>query len=124
MKNQRLKQFAASFLVVLSLFVSSFAAVCTCSHEHEQATKNCHSEHLNSHEISGEHSHEPSTEILETSVSQSDCCCVQPAPKVSAKIENLKIEKQSSVLNQPSPLEIAFVPKQFRLIQNFSPDFT
>jgi hypothetical protein len=119
MKNQRLKQFSASFLVVLSLFVSSFAAACTCSHEHKQVAEHCHPEQQDSHEISGGHNYEPSTEILETNVSQPDCCCIQSAPKVSVKIENLKIEKQFSVFNQLSRVESAFVPQTILVESEF-----
>lgn len=58
MKNRQLKQFAASFLVVLSLLASSVSAACNCAREHEESAQYCHSEHRQSREIAGEHHHD------------------------------------------------------------------
>lgn len=92
MKNQRLKQFAASFLVVLSLFVSSVAA-CSCSHHQEKvetdAAPSCH-----------QHSAENlSAETSATFDATDDCVCAQSAPRVFAKSEVVKIEKQAAVIS-------------------------
>ncbi len=95
MNKGRTKQFGASFLIVLSLFVSSVAA-CICSHHTENvevAAPSCHehSETMPNHEMA-------SDENIQQIDSDEDCCCVQPAPRVFSKSETIKIEKQAAVL--------------------------
>lgn len=117
MKNQRLKQFAASLLVVLSLFISLVAA-CTCS-AHESATNepsHCEPQLSVKTEENHAHQHLPYAQIgsqiddklttdLSASFSENACCCVQSAPRVAAKTENIKVEKQKSAITQISEIE-------------------
>ena len=139
MKNRRIKQFAASFLVVLSLLVSSVSAACTCAgHVANEQSKHCqpeaenysgkaksneHSHHSNehSHEVSSQHQHRETskTKDLTASLSEGECCCIQSAPRVSLKTETVKIEKQAAVLNGISLFDIAFVPEIIRFKSEF-----
>ena len=100
MRETRLKQYAASLLIVLSLFVSSIAACC-CSHHEEKPeieTASCHSQ---THETKAEknqavNSVETNSEINRTGELNVPCeCSIKSAPKVFAKNNNIKIEKQS-----------------------------
>ena len=108
MKEIRLKQYAASLLIVLSLFVSSIAACC-CAHHQEKTkieTASCHSEThetkaekhqaADSDEIKGKTKSETNSETNQTGELNVPCkCSVKSAPKVFVKNENVKIEKQS-----------------------------
>lgn len=140
MKNRRIKQFAVSFLVILSLAVSSVSAVCTCnSHDSNERSEHCqpnaknhspetksdehsHASGQHSHEVSSEHHHAESPETTNStqSLSEAECCCVQSTPKVFAKNETVKIEKQAAVLTRFAPLEIAFVSKTIRVESEFT----
>jgi hypothetical protein len=120
--NGRLKQFAASFVVVLSLFVSSVSA-CACSH-HQQVETVSSSCHGHSHSTKAEtHQHTTSLETAQALVSETECYCIQPAPRVFAKSENVKIEKQVSNLAQISPVEIVFVPQTTSVKSEFITPF-
>ncbi|MEP6900788.1 MAG: hypothetical protein ABJA66_03500 [Actinomycetota bacterium] len=96
MNKQRWRQFSASFLIVLSLFVSSVSA-CVCSHHHtekvEIKTSSCHE-----HSGNKQNQNANSSETLETFDSDDKCCCVESAPKIFSKSETIKIEKQTAVL--------------------------
>ena len=116
MKNQRLKQIAFSLCVVLSLFTSSIAA-CVCRdsgnaeshceppHSHKATAKNHSHETADSHHESlPEHHHETiSTTDFSISVSFEECCCVSSAPRVFAKAETIKIEKQTAGYQPNAP---------------------
>jgi hypothetical protein len=96
MNKQRLGQISVSFLIVLSFFVSATAA-CICSHHIENVeveAPSCHehSETMPNHEMA-------SDENIQQIVSDDNCCCVQPAPRVFSKSETIKIEKQTAVLS-------------------------
>jgi hypothetical protein len=105
MKNQRLKQFAAGFLVVLSLFVSSVAA-CGCSHHQEKAETAQPSCHQHSAENqSGEMN--PSPENSATFDANDNCVCAQSAPRVFAKSEIVKIEKQAAAISPRITVSVA-----------------
>lgn len=103
-KQTKLKQYAASVLVVLSLFVSSIAACC-CSHHEEKAeieTASCHAETHDSASKKTEAADSAATKSQTKSETDQNgglnvpCeCSVESAPKVFAKNENVKIEKQS-----------------------------
>lgn len=100
MKETKLKRYAASLLVVLSLFVSSIAACC-CSHHQEKTETKTASCHAEAHETKAEKpqtsdSGETKSEKNQTRELNIPCACfVQPAPKVFVKNENVEIEKQS-----------------------------
>jgi hypothetical protein len=118
MKNQRLKQFAACLLVVLSLFVSSVSA-CTCSSHKSQTNElsHCQPQQPVKTEEHQAHQHTPDLEeashhdgdlpenIL-ASFSDDECCCVQSTPRVSAKTENIKIEKQKVAVSSFTPIKL------------------
>jgi len=94
MNSAQLKQFTVSFLVVLSLFVSSVSA-CTCSHHQEKVEVDVSACHQHSPEAKAEqHPGTNVSEEIQTVISETECCCVQPAPKVVAKSESVKIGKQ------------------------------
>lgn len=110
---------AVSFWIVLSLFVSSVSA-CTCAHNSVQAENHCqpnstqnlseskneshsHSHEALSHESNTEHQPATSTEDFSDSFSLAECCCLQSAPRVFAKSETVKLEKQTAkVLLNPA----------------------
>lgn len=113
MNNQRLKKFAASLAIILSLVASSLAA-CSCSHHDEKTAEtispSCH-EHSHD-EAQAEHQRRDgdSFETIQTLISQNDCCCVQSAPKVYAKSDTVKIEKQTLAgASSTPPIETVFV---------------
>ena len=93
MNSERLKQFTVSLLVVLSLFVSSVSA-CTCSHHQEKVEVDVSSCHQHSPEAKAEQHHDTQSKKIQSIISETECCCIQPAPKVVAKSESLKIDNQ------------------------------
>jgi hypothetical protein len=97
MRNQRSKQFAFSLLAVLSLLVSS-ASACCCAHQQEKTETEVSSCHQQTNETKAENHHgETSSEVNQTDVLKTVCDCFrQSAPKVYAKSENVKIEKQTA----------------------------
>lgn len=120
MKNQRLQQFAASFLIVLSLLVSSASAACTCSHKVENGehcqnsdkTTDCeHAEHQHSHEMRNAeaHHHEASSAQIFPTADNNCCCVVQPAPRAIAKAEKLKIENLQATVSPANLTEFVFL---------------
>ena len=112
MQNRRLQQFAISFLIVLSLFVSSVSA-CACAHHQEEKAEtkisSCHQPETRETKTENHHQSD-STETVQTVISEGDCNCVQPAPKVVSKNENFKFEKQTVALLPKLPVEIKVVP--------------
>ena len=104
MKNQRLKQFAVSLLVVLSLFVSSVSA-CTCSHE-PQTSELSHCQPQppqHSHGAKAESHHDQTLpESVSVLVSPNQCCGIQSAPRASAVTKNIQVEKQA-LTTSPAP---------------------
>lgn len=113
MKNERLKQFALSFTVVLSLFASSFAAVCTCSSHEQDAAESSHCQQEVKEVSAHRHSHENSVETVSASFSETDdCCCVQSAPRAFAKTESVKIEKQTAAVSHVAPVEFKSISQR------------
>ena len=102
MKQTRLKHYAASLLIVLSLFASSVAACCCSRHEEKPETASCHSQTgetgAEKHQTadSGETKSETKSEkkqIIELNI---PCeCSLRSSSKVFVKNENVKVEKQS-----------------------------
>lgn len=108
MKSNRMTKLAISFWIVLSLFASSVSA-CNCAHDsasqsenHCQPNQPRHSHesenesHLHSHESSAKNQQTNRTENFSDALSLADCCCFQSAPRVFAKSETVKIEKQAA----------------------------
>jgi len=121
-KIQKSKQIAVGFLIILSLFVSSVAA-CVCSHHAEKVetqTASCH-----------QHSETKTASVENVSQinSSQECNCIEPAPRVFAKSETLKIEKQTAALPFSSaefktvstvlPAKEVFFEKPFYLSDSF-----
>lgn len=133
MKNQRLKQLTVSFLVVLSLFVSSVSA-CACVHDSAETENHCQpqlAQHarepaLNEHSHSDsaqKHSHKeaPSaSEIVSASLSLGECCCIEPTQKVLAKSESIKIEKQTQAILFSNQFEIVFIQQTILVKSEFA----
>lgn len=130
MKSVRLKHYSLAIWLVVSLFVSAVSA-CTCSHHPERveiteiSSSSCHQ---NSREATQTSSSEQfqksdSTGIVESLISQDQCCCIQPAPKVFAKSENLKIEKQTLAILPVSQIAIVFVPQTITIKSEFITPF-
>lgn len=94
--TQKLERIAIGLLIVLSLFVSSVAA-CVCSHHTENAPKievsSCHS-HPEAKKEDGSNE-----EGFASFDANEDCSCLQPTPRVYAKSETIKIEKQTTALS-------------------------
>jgi hypothetical protein len=106
MFRNRITQIAFGLIFSLSLFASSISA-CTCpQHEHSEQVET-HSHH--SHQLGSEH-HEHVAESSTSSadsVAGSECCCVQPAPKVVAKSETVRPDGKNVASTSPIP-EISF----------------
>ncbi len=124
MKNQRWTKFGGSFLIVLSLFVSSVAA-CVCSHhisKTETEVPSCHTHSEAKHKVD-------SSENVAKLDMDDDCDCLQPAPKAFSKSETIKIEKQTANLPQTrieikavssiASIETIFFEKSFYLSDSF-----
>lgn len=103
---KKLRQLAASILVVLSLCVSSVSAcACACTHHvpesGETEVPSCHAkshrEHSHGDQFSGKKG--AITDTVETSCE----CCLQAPPKIYVKRDNLRIEKQTVVAAQAGP---------------------
>ena len=129
MKNRRLPQIVFSLGIVLSLFASSISAVCLCREtaenhcqpmpSHETNAEN-HSYHAkeetisNHHESPDKYHHEAvSTDIFSFNATLDECCCSLNTPKVFAKTETVKIEKQA-INYQPNapPQTVLTAPSQ------------
>lgn len=100
MRETRLKQYAASVLVVLSLLVSLTAACCCPHHEEKPEIEiaSCHSQsdETKAKKNQASNSVETNSQINQTGELNVPCeCSIEAAPKVFAKNENVKIEKQS-----------------------------
>lgn len=94
-KGQRIrtiKQFILILCCTLSLFASPVAA-CACSHHLEKSEAEAPSCH--GHSENTEVKHE-SAETIQTTISEGECFCIQPAPKLIAKSEKVRIEKQQT----------------------------
>lgn len=97
MRLLKLKQFAASLLVVLALFLSSAAAICACSHHGTKAEKHVPS----CHQVSPENEQTADTNEIPTSpkLGVACNCFVKTAqPFTVSKSENLKIQKTQAIL--------------------------
>lgn len=124
MRTERLKFFAASLVIILSL-VASMPAACGCSHHQEKVEVESPSCHQNSHQAKTE-SHQPndSSETVQTLICETDCCCASPAPKAYAKSETVKIEKQNlAIASSPLPIETIFVSQTISVKAEFFPSF-
>lgn len=117
MNSNRARKLAVSLWIVLSLFVSTVSA-CTCAHDSVQTENHCqlpvtqhlhdsensentdysHSAPTHSHESSAEHHESETAENFSDAISPDECCCFQSAPRVFAKSETVKIEKQSAAV--------------------------
>jgi hypothetical protein len=119
MKNQRLKQFTVSLLVVLSLFVSSVSA-CTCAHHQEKVEADVSSCHQHSPKAEAEQQFGTNPfEKIQSVISETECCCIQPAPKVVAKSESIKIDKQILASNSENTNASECVLECVRSTSNF-----
>ena len=109
MESAKLKQYILSILAGLSLFASSVSA-CACSHHQEKSETEISSCHEHSTETKAAKNHaEEFSETIQTVVSESECVCFQIAPKIVAKSENIKVEKQVAAIPAIKPIEIIFV---------------
>ncbi|HLM00162.1 MAG TPA: hypothetical protein VK400_03840, partial [Pyrinomonadaceae bacterium] len=94
MRRRELKQFGFVLGLMLALLASSSGA-CLCSHHRGKAaeteTPACHgygTESRDEKTASGD----SSTETVNTSFSEGECCCVQRSvPKIVAKSESVKL---------------------------------
>ncbi|MET0752764.1 MAG: hypothetical protein ABWZ66_05305 [Pyrinomonadaceae bacterium] len=86
------------------MFASSVAA-CACSHHLEKTeieAPTCHG-HSENTEVKRE-----SPETVQTTISEGECFCIQPAPKLIAKSEKVKIEKQQIAVVSYLSLQVTF----------------
>lgn len=122
MKMAKIKQISLVLCCMFTMLVSSVSA-CYCAHNeivpqkeqhcapqpqsaHKEKAEN-HSADHHSKKASGESYHETFSGTGINSVDQSDeCCCVQPSPKIYAKSEGIKIQKQSAALLTFAPVEL------------------
>lgn len=107
MKLIDFKQLTLSLLAILSLFASTVSA-CSCSHHQGKAeiqidfsASSCHEHHPTKSETDDEAAAE---NFENASFSSESCVCYQTAPKVFAKAETIKVEKNSSIAAVTSAL--------------------
>lgn len=123
MKSVRLKQFGVALCLLVSLFVSSVSA-CTCSHHPEKVEPKVSSCHQHSETATTEqHHNSDSKEKAQSLVPQDGCCCIEPTPRVIAKAENIRIEKQKLAALSFLPVEIAFAPQLNSVKSEFTRKF-
>jgi hypothetical protein len=135
MKKAKLKQKGLAIYLVISLFVSAVSAG-TCLHHpkearttagtssHHQHSEEAHGQISNEHhESSDHHENADSSKTARSVVLSDECCCIAPARKIVAKIENPKIEKQSLAILPTSPVTIAFIPQKFTVKGKFIAPF-
>jgi hypothetical protein len=129
MKKAKLKQKGLAIYLLASLFVSAVSAgICLHHPKQVETTADTSSPHQHSEEaheqISREH-HESadSSGTARSVVPSEECCCVEAARKVVAKIENLKIEKQSLAVLPAPQIAIAFVPQKLAVKTEFTAPF-
>ena len=99
--RRKIERFAASILIVFSLFVSTIAACC-CDHHEEKAAIETASCHAQTPETKAEtkaanyHAAKDSNDAAQFDAVNAKCeCTAFAAPKVYAKNENVKVEKQA-----------------------------
>jgi hypothetical protein len=123
MKTAWLKQFGLAFCVMLSLFASSVSA-CACAHHQEKTQTNSPSCHENSVQTKTENHHETdSSETIKTTVSETECCCMSPAPRVTTKTESIKFEKQIAAIPFAALIENKTVSQIFSVKIDFTKPF-
>lgn len=128
MKKAKLKQYGLAICLLASLFVSTVTA-CGCLHHRKQvatsAAASCHqhSEEAPEKTSSEQRENVESSESAPSVVSNDECCCIQPARKVVAKTENLKIEKQTLAGVRASRVAVAFVPRKLTVKTEFIAPF-
>ena len=136
MQVGKLKQFGLILCCIASLLVSSVTA-CTCDHKsgHVETSQHCQPSSQQTHaatataahstevkedsshshgETIAAHNHDDNrveTNISVLSFSEQACCCIKPAPKVYAKSETVKTEKQAPGILPHLRFEIDFSPQ-------------
>ena len=109
----KLKQFGLVLCCIVSLFMPAFAA-CVCSHT-EVNSDHCHFKRNSSQKSFCSHrqdsAEKSSSETIQPALSESGCCCASQAPRVFAKSETVKIEKQIALTVRPSQIEINTTPR-------------
>jgi hypothetical protein len=122
-KSARIKQFGLAVCLLISLFASSISA-CTCSHHPENFETEVSSGHEHSETAQTERRHEAeSNENAQSLVPQDECCCIEPSPKISAKSETLKIEKQSLAVLPVSIAQTALAAQTVSFKSEFAAPF-
>lgn len=114
MQFLKLKQFGLVLCCLVSLFMPSIAAACTCRHA-GVATAHCDSEPRSSQETSSceHHRHHEdktaadSSETIQYVSSLPDCCCCASlsTPRAFAKADTVKIEKQIALSVEPTRIK-------------------
>ncbi len=118
MKSTRLRQLSLAFCLLVSLFVSSVSA-CACSH-HPENVETVKAESSSCHQHSEKETErdvvkaEQQQDIISDENAQSivpidECCCIQAFPRIVAKSETIKIEKQALSILPFSTIEPHFV---------------
>lgn len=120
MRLLKLKQFGLVLCCLVSLFMPSIAAACACRHETACAA-HCRSKHQSLQERSCEHPQHhddnagtvaDSSESFQTVITQPDCCCASSStPRVFAKTDTVKIEKQIALSIKPARIEFETTPQ-------------
>jgi hypothetical protein len=98
MKKAKLKQYGLTIYLIVSLFVSAVSAGGCWRHPkpvERAAETSCHQHSAGLNEISVDQEGGDSSEIARSVATNDKCCCIEPTAKITAKIENLKIEKQT-----------------------------
>jgi len=136
MKRAKLKQYWLAICLLVSLFISAVSA-CTCSHYPKRIettaadTSSCHQHSEKAADadtsVKTEQGQSDNTilegETVRSVVPNDECCCIQPARKVVAKTENLKIEKQTLAGLPASQVAVTFVPQTISVKTEFITPF-
>lgn len=123
MKNERLQKFCLAFCLIASLFVSSISAACSCAHHRETAENtsplSCH-DHSMQKEMTQQNHDFGLRKTIEPAICETGCICIETSPKVIAKTETVRVEKQLEAFSLDAPVEIAFVPQTVLIETVFS----
>jgi hypothetical protein len=122
-KIRAIKQFILILCCVLSLFASSVSA-CTCSHHHEKPKIEAETCHGHSEDTKVKPNQDTnSSETIQTTIYEGECFCIQPAPKLIAKSEKVKIEKQQTAVLPNLSVQLTFAVQKNPVKSDFSKPF-
>lgn len=111
MKIKKLRQFGLVLCCLVSLFITSAqaAAIVCLDRETTQTAEESDKYDQSDRAVL--------SEFHFAELTEGECCCVQSAPKVFAKPETIKLEKQAALVSRISPPELLSSVEEY-----FSPE--